>query len=65
MMNGGKGGGVRTDGGEGVVLLGLRGPWVQDHCQPCALAIHWGAGRGCPVLGHKWGAFSWALSGLG
>ena len=36
------GGGVGTDGGEGVVLLGHHRPWVQDHCQPCALAVHWG-----------------------
>ena len=40
----GEGGGVRTDGGEGVVLLGHRRQWVWDHFQPCALAIHQGGG---------------------
>ena len=39
---GGLGGGVGTDGGEGVVLLGHCCPWVWDHSQPCALAVHWG-----------------------
>ena len=51
----GGGGGVRTHGGEGVVLLGHHCQWVWDHCQPCALAIHQGGGGvalgGCLTCG--------------
>ena len=61
-----EGGGVRTDGGEGVVLLGHHHSWVWDHCQPCALAIHqWGVvlsmgTGGGSFPGHCW---VWVLGG--